>query len=211
MAHHPEQPLIILGNRIAPALLEKKAIRRCEIATCKGSCCSDGVWVDISEANAIRANAELIKPFMRPERRNVESWFAELHEDDPAFPSGQYTGTTTVVDQTHPNGETCIFLRPEDRYCAIQAACFARGLPPWKYKPTYCCLFPVVDEFDERGNRTVTVDSENTLFERGGGCHESCACEPQPMFQIYAEEVALALGVEGYRALCAATGETPRL
>jgi hypothetical protein len=55
------------------------------------------------------------------------------------------------------------------------------------------------------------MDDTNSLFERGGGCHEVCAGEPQPMFQIYAEEVALALGVEGYRELCVSQGAEPRL
>lgn len=202
--------LVIQGNRIDAALLAKKAIARCEIATCKGSCCSDGVWVDLHQADAIRKNAEMIKPFMPADRHNVSEWFGERYDDDPAFPSGEYTGTNTVVDATHPNGETCVFLRPEDRYCAIQFASAANGLSPWALKPTYCCLFPLVDEY-ENGERTVTIDDENTLFERGGGCHVVCAGEPQPMFQIYAEETALAIGLSGYRELCAATGETPRL
>ena len=55
------------------------------------------------------------------------------------------------------------------------------------------------------------MDYENSLFERGHGCFENCVCEPQPVFQIYAEETALAIGLDGYRALCAAAGEEPRL
>jgi hypothetical protein len=31
------------------------------------------------------------------------------------------------------------------------------------------------------------------------------------MFQIYAEEVALMIGVEGYRSLCTSQGVRPRL
>jgi hypothetical protein len=107
-------------------------------------------------------------------------------------------------------------LRPEDRFCAIQVASVANNLSPWALKPFYCCLFPVVDEYvDEQDRpleqRRLTLDDENDLFSRGGGCFEVCAGEPQPLFQIYAEEVALALGLEGYRELCAAQGVQPRL
>ncbi len=202
-------PIVIKGFRIDPKLLERKAITRCEISRCKGSCCSDGVWLDVAQAQNILDHAAMIQPFMRPERRDTSQWFAELHDDDPSFPSGKYTGTTTVHDATHPNGGTCIFLRPEDRYCAIQAACIANKREAWSLKPLYCCLFPVVDEYED--GKTLTMDDENDLFHRGGGCFENCAGEPVPMFQLYAEEVALMLGVDGYRELCKIVGEQPRL
>jgi hypothetical protein len=208
--------LIINGYAIDGKLLAKKSIRRCEVARCKGGCCADGVWVDYAHSQKIHAHAELIQPFMPADRRDPATWFAELHDDDPAFPSGQYIGTTTVDDPTHPSGTTCRFLRPEDRYCAIQAACMASGRPAWELKPYYCCLFPVVDEYVDENDqplpvKRLTLDDENDLFNRGGGCNEACECEPQFMFQIYAEEVALAIGIEGYRELCAAMGEQPRL
>ena len=211
-----QNDLVISGYAIDEKLLDKKAITRCEVAQCKAGCCADGVWLDVGQAKTILDNAAMIAPYMPEERRDTSKWFAELHDDDPAFPSGQYTGTTTVEDPSHPSGTTCIFLRPEDRYCAIQFASFANNLPSWQIKPFYCCLFPVVDEYVDGEDkplpiRRLTMDDTNSLFERGGGCHEVCAGEPQPTFQIYAEEVALALGLDGYRELCAAQGVTPRL
>jgi hypothetical protein len=208
--------LIINGFVIDEKLLERRSITRCEIATCKGGCCADGVWCDFDQAQKILAHAEMIAPFMPEDRRDASTWFAELHDDDPAFPSGKYIGTTTVVDVSHPSGTTCRFLRPEDRFCAIQVASVANGLSSWALKPLYCCLFPVVDEHVNDDNeplpvKRLTMDDTNDLFQRGGGCYEACAGEPQPMFQIYAEEVTLMLGVEGYRSLCASQGVRPRL
>jgi hypothetical protein len=208
--------ITVNGYAIDDKLLQKKAITRCEIQRCKGGCCADGVWVDFAHSQRVVAHAELIQPFMPAERRDPATWFAELHDDDPAFPSGQYIGTTTVEDPSHPSGTTCVFLRPEDRYCAIQAASIATGRPSWELKPYYCCLFPVVDEYVDENDqplpvKRLTLDDENDLFNRGGGCYEACAGEPQYMFQVYAEEVALALGVEGYRELCARVGVEPRL
>lgn len=208
--------IIINGYAIDGKLLERKAITRCQIATCKGGCCADGVWLDYAHSRKLLEHAALIQPFMPEDRRNTETWFAELHDDDPAFPSGQYIGTTTVPDASHPSGATCRFLRPEDRYCAIQVASVANGMGAWDLKPLYCCLFPVVDEHVDDDDRPLpvkrlTMDDTNDLFTRGGGCFEACAGEPQPMFQIYAEEVAIMLGVEGYRELCARQGAVPRL
>ncbi|MCL4504658.1 MAG: DUF3109 family protein [Chloroflexi bacterium] len=196
---------------IDDSLLEKKPIMRCEIGECKGGCCSDGVWVDMGQAQAILEHAEMIAPYMPPERRNKETWFAEHYNDDKSFPSGEYIGTTTVVDETHPGGTTCVFLRPEDRYCAIQAASLADGMPGWELKPHYCCMFPLVDEYDESGiAKRLMLDSENSLFEHGGGCYKD-ATTLQPVFQVYAEETSMVLGVDGYRDLCRRTGVTPRL
>lgn len=206
----------INGYVIDDKLLQAKAMRRCDIARCKAGCCADGVWVDYEHAQKIIAHAGLIQPFMPPERRDPATWFAELHDDDPSFPSGRYIGTTTVADPTHPSDTTCVFLRPDDRYCAIQAACIANGRPSWELKPYYCCLFPLVDEYVDENDRPLptrrlTLDDDNDLFNRGGGCYEACECDPQPVFHIYAEETALALGVEGYRELCARVGIAPRL
>ncbi len=204
-----DQPATIRinGTLVDPSLLESLPIRRCDIRDCQGTCCTDGVWVDLGQAQRIAEQADLIAPFLPPERRDPSRWFDELHEDAD-MPSGRYTGTTLVKDPSHPHGETCVFLRPEDRYCAIQAACVADGRPAWDLKPYYCCLFPLVDEH-EGGTRRLMLDSDNPLFERGGGCHAACE-QPQVVFQVYAEETALGLGVEGYRELCKRVGIAPK-
>lgn len=200
---------ITVGDTIVDgSLLQSRPIRRCSVGQCQASCCSDGVWLDIGQAQRIRDHAGIIAPHMPPDRRDIAAWFAEYYED-PHMPSGAYTGTTTVPDPTHPNGETCIFLRPEDRYCAIQIACVANGMSAWELKPYYCCLYPLVDDWDGP-QRRVMLDEENPLFERGGGCAEP-APEAQPIVQVYAEEASLALGLQGYRELCARAGLTPRL
>jgi Fe-S-cluster containining protein len=207
--------LVINGYAIDAKLLESKHITRCQVQECRGACCADGVWLDYEHSRKILANAALIQPFMPEERRDVTEWFVELHDDDQAFPSGRYTGTTTVEDQTHPSGMTCRFLRPEDRYCAIQAASIAHGLDPWDLKPYYCRLFPIVDQYvDEHDQllpiKMLTVDDENNLFGRGGSCSAACGVA-QPVFQVYAEEVAHVIGIDGYRELCARVGVEPRL
>jgi Fe-S-cluster containining protein len=209
MDERPDR-IVIDGCLIDESLLETMPITRCRIADCKASCCTDGVWVAIEQANRILEHADMIAPFMPPERRNRETWFAEAYNDPSAFPPGEYIGTTTVADSTHPIGQTCVFLRPEDRYCAIQAASLVNGLRAWELKPFYCCLFPLVDGRTDDGLRELTLDKENSLFEHGGGCSASSATQ-RPVFQVYAEETAMALGVEGYRELCRRVSVAPSL
>ena len=204
-------PIVIKGWTIDESLTACKPITRCAVLTCKGGCCADGVWVDMGQADAILANSDLIMAYMPEERRNPDSWFAEHYNDDKAFPSGEYIGTTTVDDKSHPGGTTCVFLRPEDRYCAIQAASIASSRNPWELKPYYCCLFPLVDEYDsDTGSKSLVLDSDNSLFDHGGGCYEACT-EVQSVFQVYAEETAMVLGLDGYRELCSRVGTIPRL
>ncbi len=210
-----EETIVINGYEIDSKLLQRLPLQRCDVRRCKAACCSDGVWVDYDQAQRIIARADWIQPLLPPERRDPDTWFVELHDDDPAFPSGRYTGTATVSDPDDPARTTCIFLRPEDRFCAIQAASVAHGQPGWSLKPYYCCLYPLVDEYeDETGNPLprprLTLDDTNSLFARGGSCASSCEVSA-PIFQVYAEEVSLALGVEGYRELCQHLGEVPRL
>ncbi len=212
-AHFDITIMIINGYTIDAKLLEKKAIRRCELNKCKGACCADGVWVDLGQAEKILDHAALIQPFLAEERRDTEQWFVELHDDDPSFPSGKYTGTPFVPNPAHPSGHNCIFLLG-DATCAIQRASVANGMGPWALKPLYCCAFPIVDEYEDLppGVKALTVDDTNDLFDRGGGCHELCAPEQaQYMFQIYAEEVVIFLGLDGYRELCVTMGEKARL
>jgi hypothetical protein len=206
--------IVVKGWIIDQSLLDRQAIRRCQHDVCKAACCADGVWLDVAQAQAICDNADRIKPFLPPERRDPETWFVELHNDHLSFPSGQYTGSTTVPDPARtraaPNATTCVFLRPEDRYCAIQAASMAEGRSPWELKPFYCCLFPLIDEYESETVKTLKLDHDNELFDRGGGCRENCPVA-EPIFQTYAEETSLILGVDGYRELCALTGVSPRL
>jgi hypothetical protein len=213
---HSEQPVVIKGIEIDPKLLASRPVRRCELARCQAGCCADGVWVDVAQAEEIRRHAALIQPLLPVERRDPATWFEGEHDDDPSFPSGRYTGTTAVDDATHPSGTTCVFLRPGTRFCALQSAGLEHGLGAWALKPHYCCLFPLVDEVeDEDGNalarKRLTLDDENSLFERGGGCEQPGESPGPPAFQVHAEETALALGVDGYRELCALRGVVPRL
>lgn len=83
--------LIISGYEIDEKLLQRLPIQRCRLNVCRAACCADGVWVDWGQAQRILEHAALIQPFLPHSRRDPQTWFAELHDDDPSFPSGRYT------------------------------------------------------------------------------------------------------------------------
>ncbi len=189
------EPFVIKGKKVERKLLESRPTQRCRISDCQAWCCTGGVWVDLREKEKILANAEKIKPFLPPTRRDESIWFDGVQEDGAEYPSGRGEGTTVVNDPTHPIGTTCIFLRPSDRYCALQAANTAHGEDPWDLKPFYCILYPLTVDED-----LLQLDDANELYQEGGHCQRDCA-EPVPLHITFQAELEYVLGQEGYAEL----------
>lgn len=198
------EPLIINGRRVHPGLLEARPMRRCELVECQSYCCSGGVYIHTRQADDILAHQELIKPHLPPERRDATQWFEGDEGLDTDYPqAGPGTGTAVVPDPTHPAGQTCIFLLPESRYCALQAAGMANGEHPWRYKPFYCALHPLgLDE-----EQLVLVE-ESEMYLDGGSCNRSTDGTTIPVYQLFEPEMKLVLGEAGYRQLEAAAQAT---
>ncbi len=152
----PEE-LIINGYAIDAKLLEKKPSRAARSKRAKAAAAPMACGLIALTLKRCWRSVALIQPFMPEERRDPAPGLPKLNNDDPAFPSGEYIGTTTVDDPSHPSGTTCRFLRPEDRYCAIQVASVANGMDAWALKPLYCCAFPVVDEHVDEDDKPLAV------------------------------------------------------
>ncbi|MBI3241326.1 MAG: hypothetical protein HYZ49_03435 [Chloroflexi bacterium] len=189
------EPLRINGRLVERQLLEARPTQRCRIAECQSWCCTGGVWVDLWEKEKILANAEMIKPHLPLDRRDEALWFDGEQDSHLDFPSGRGEGTSVVSDPTHRAGETCIFLRPEDRYCALQSASLANGQHPWSLKPFYCALHPLTLE-----NNVVQLDDANEIYIEGGHCQREAA-NSAPLWLTFESELRLALGDEGYEVL----------
>ena len=188
---------VSIGRWLVDAqLLESRAVGRCRIEECQAGCCGHGVYVDLAEAGRIVDEAELVKPHLPPDRREVDAWFDGTVEIDTDFPSGYRVGTEVVPDPSHPAGTTCIFLRP-DRRCALQVAAIAAGRHPWDLKPFYSAMFPIV----RLGNQ-VQLDDDNEIYRLGGTCARAEPA-PTPLYQVFQDELVLALGQDGYDLLCA--------
>lgn len=189
------EPLRINGKRVDRKLLEARPTQRCQTAECQSWCCTGGVWVDLWEKEKVLANAELIKPHLPPDRRDESLWFDGEQDDHLDFPSGRGEGTSVVEDLTHKAGQTCLFLRPEDRYCALQVASLANSQHPWSLKPLYCALHPLTME-----DGFVELDDTNEIYIEGGHCQRESS-EAVPLYVLFESELRLVLGDEGYEVL----------
>lgn len=190
-----DQPLLIEGRPVDRKLLGRLSTQRCVTDECQSWCCTGGVWVDLQEKEKILANAEKIKPLLPPGRRDESIWFDGERDSHLDFPSGWGEGTTVVLDPTHPAGETCIFLRPEDRRCAIQAASLANGEDPWSLKPFFCILHPLTTD-----DGVLRLDDDNEIYTEGGHCQRPHG-QPVPLHVTFRSEMEFALGKAGYQKL----------
>lgn len=189
------EPLMINGTAVDRRLLGARPMRRCEPDECQSHCCGGGVYISVDQVADIRAHAAIIQPHLPAERREAALWFDEVIEPDNDHPAGGQTMSTNVLDDpTHPSGTCCVFLRP-DRKCALQAAGIAAGEHPWRFKPFYCALHPLV--FDKQ---ILKLAEESEMYLEGGSCNRA-AETATPLFQLFDVEVKLVVGEVGYAAL----------
>jgi len=194
------ESLTIKGKRVGINVLEAKATQRCITTECQSWCCTGGVWIDSWEKEKILAQAEKVKPHLPEGRRDETRWFDGERDNHLDFPSGWGEGTAVVDDPTHPAGTTCIFLRPADRYCALQTASIANGDHPWSFKPFYCILHPLTIEHDH-----LHLDDANEIYHEGGHCQRPHDRET-PLFVTFRAELEHVLGEDGYADLLRRVG-----
>jgi hypothetical protein len=188
-----DDTLIVNGMAVEARLLEAKPMRHCRLEECQAHCCGGGVSISTQQAEDILAHAELIQPYLPPDRRDPLRWFDWVLEPEHDHPAGgTLTNTTVVADPTHPMGANCIFLRP-DRKCGLQAASIAAGEHPWRFKPFYCALHPIT--FDQC---VVKLSEENPMYLEGGSCNRPDPAALIPVYQLFEAEMKLALGEVGY-------------
>ena len=193
--------MIINGLKIHPELLEMVEAERCVLHECQGACCRGGVWLDADDLKPIVPHVETIAANLPAERRDPDTWFS-APEPDEDTPSGVKIGTNVVDDPVRPGDTCCVFLRP-DRLCALQVASRQLGLPGLGLKPFFCALYPVYVE-----NGEVIIDHETEIDFAGANCRRFCATR-QPLYQVFREELTLALGEDGYRDLQQASPPSP--
>ena len=143
----------------------------------------------------ILAHQDEIIPYMPPDRRDPSKWFDGTVEPDIDYPeAGDCTGTSVVVDPTHPAGQTCIFLN-EERLCCLQKTGIETGQHPWRYKPFYCALHPL-----GLGESMLELEEDSEVYKEGGSCSRAGG-ELIPLYQLFDVEAKLVLGEEGYAEL----------
>jgi hypothetical protein len=169
--------------RIDPEILQQRFSPGCSMCHCNGTCCAEGVLLDLQDKERILAHADLIKKYLEPQQEhNIEKWFDHNIEYDIDFPSGRCDGTAVR------NGG-CVF-RDSKGLCALQKTAMAEGMDKFALKPFYCVAFPLVID----GHMLTLDDPEFTNRP------ECCSMVPDgsmTVLDVCREEFEYILGTEG--------------
>ncbi len=213
---YPET-LAWLGETVSAMSVDADSLRRplrcCDLAECRGTCCHDGVYLDVEEAKVLREVVE-------ESRAEIEAMGLELPERVVVYGSwrDEVSGPKTAVRQeprhgvvagypTHFPETACVFLLPDAR-CALQALAMKCGLPPWFYKPLTCWLHPLAIEGVVEGRPVLVLHDEESDPQRFPDydgfvsrtpCGRTCA-EGEPAWRVLEEELRF-LGELGGRDL----------
>ncbi len=210
-----------LMRRMAGGRVEAKSFRRlvarCDINTCRGMCCYDGVYVSQDSAAVIKRVAKEHAGFFAsldlqlPEAVIVEG-------DWPWKPGGLKTAVaprafsrTVEGFPPHFKDAACVFLT-EDGRCSLQMLSTHLGRHPWYYKPVKCWMHPITMEGEECA--VLLLHSHRTDPYRFPGydgfvsrifCGRTCP-GGAPASVVLAEELAFLSQIVGRDLLVEATG-----
>jgi hypothetical protein len=154
----------VVGGRV-DAESFRRPVARCEISTCHGMCCYDGVYVSPESAAVIERLA-----------REHAAFFAGLHLalSDRVIVEGDWpwkTGGLKTAVTPRPFSKTvegfpphftdtaCVFLTG-DGHCALQLLSVQLGRHPWHYKPVKCWLHPIT--LESEGRAVLLLHSDRT-------------------------------------------------
>lgn len=204
------------GGRVDAASF-RRPVARCEISTCRGMCCYDGVYVSPESAAVLervaREHAAVFAGLRLalPDRVIVEG-------DWPWKKGGLKTAVThrpfskTVEGfPPHFTDTACVFLAG-DGHCALQLLSVQVGRHPWHYKPVKCWLHPITVEGEARA--VILLHSDRTDPYRVPGydgfvsrifCGRTCP-GGAPASVVLADELAFLSGIVGRDLLKEATG-----
>ena len=72
--------------QIDPEILAQRFSPGCSMCNCNGTCCTDGVLLDLKEKELILAHAEMIIKYFEPQQeRDITKWFDNNIENDADF------------------------------------------------------------------------------------------------------------------------------
>jgi hypothetical protein len=180
---------------VSDRMLRSEPLRRCGLGECRGVCCSFGVWIDRELVAEIRAHSNWIVPHMDPDRQNPADWFEDEVEPEEHSLSGEVIHSVVFPSPERERGTSCVFQR-SDAKCALQVAAEAQGLHPWRLKPFYCILHPLI--IDDDGQITLYENEEIT--SETASCLRSCETSI-PLLDTFEPELRYFLGDKQYEKL----------
>jgi hypothetical protein len=173
--------------QVDPEIFTQRLSGDSSMCNCNGTCCAEGVLLDIQEKELILAHAEIIKKYLEPQQeKDAAKWFDNAVETDADFPSGKCDGTAV-------QGNRCVFLCSKG-LCALQKAAMAEGMEKFALKPFYCVAFPIT--IDEHVLTTYEPEFTNR--------RQCCSIVPQgsrTVLEVCREEFEYILGTEGLKEI----------
>ena len=156
----------------------QRPLSRCALATCRGTCCYDGIAVDDDTAGVLdRLAAERATSFADmglklPARVIVENeWRGRTSRKTAVRP---FPFRSVVPDfPPHFDETACVFLLDDGR-CGLQVLALNEGQHPWYYKPFACWLHPI--KLSATGIRLYDEDTDPDRFPGydGFACRTHC-------------------------------------
>ncbi len=210
-----------LRSRMAGGWVDAESFRRpvarCEISTCRGMCCYDGVYVRRESAvvieRVVKEHAEFFAGLglRLPDRVIVKG-------DWPWKKGGLKTAVmprafSKMVEgfPSHFNNTACVFLTGDGR-CSLQLLSTHLGRHPWYYKPVKCWMHPITLEGE--GSAVLLLHSDRTDPYRFPGyngfvsrifCGRTCP-GGAPAAVVLAEELTFLSRIVGRDLLAQAAG-----
>ena len=210
-----------LLRRMAGGRVEAQSFRRpvsrCDISTCRGMCCYDGVYVSQDSARVIERVAKEHAGFFTslglqlPEEVIVEgNWPRKTGGLKTAVAPRAFSGTVAGFPP-HFKDTACVFLTGDGR-CSLQMLSVHLGRHPWYYKPVKCWMHPITLEGEE--GAVLVLHSDRTDPYRFPGydgfvsrifCGRTCPGGALASV-VLAEELAFLSQIVGRDLLAEATG-----
>jgi hypothetical protein len=173
--------------QIDPEILTQRFSPHSSMCNCNGTCCAEGVLLDVKEKELILAHADLIKKYLEPQQeKDTSKWFDNNIENDADFPSGKCDGTAV-------QGNSCVFLCSKG-LCALQKTAMAEGMDKFALKPFYCVAFPITID----GHVLTTYEPE---FTNRRQCCSIVTDGPLTVLDVCREEFEYILGTEGLKEI----------
>ncbi len=166
----------VLRARLAHGTLDAQSFRRplsrCEISSCRGMCCYDGVYVSRESANVIQRLVEEHAGFFAglgidlPEQVIVEGeWQWKKGGLKTAVKPREFSKSVEGYP-AHFEDTACVFLTGDGR-CSLQLLSMDQGRHPWYYKPVKCWMHPISVE-GEGKSRLVLHSRESDPYRLPG-------------------------------------------
>jgi hypothetical protein len=199
----------------------QRLVARCEISTCRGMCCYDGVYVSPESAAVIEQVTTEHAGFFAgldlrlPDRVTVEGdWPWKRGGLKTAVKHRAFSKTVNGFPP-HFTDTACVFLTGDGR-CSLQLLSVHLGRHPWYYKPMKCWMHPVTLEGESRA--VLLLHNERTDPYRFPGydgfvsqifCGRTCP-GGAPAAAVLAEELTFLSRIVGRDVLAEAAGAPRR-